>query len=92
VVNGKDVVVNALFQRFPTLADAFLTHSQLLMAPWYASAYEVRSNWQEFAQRLSAKSSPTDMVNCGYSTNPKYGAVLIEIAEGSNLPAFLGTV
>ena len=81
IENGQKKVVIAQFQRFPNLAEAFTAHAQLLRAPRYRPAFEVRHDWKQFAERLGPKSSPLDSEHCGYSTNPSYSAELIKLVE-----------
>jgi flagellum-specific peptidoglycan hydrolase FlgJ len=81
IQNGQKKVVVAQFQRFPNLAEASTAHAQLLRAPRYRPAYEVRHDWKQFAERLGPKSSSLDSEHCGYSTNPSYSAELIKLVE-----------
>ncbi len=79
VESGQKKAVNAEFQRFPNLAEAFRAHALLLRGPRYRRAYEVRRDWKKFAERLGPKASQNDMEHCGYSTNPRYSADLIKL-------------
>jgi flagellum-specific peptidoglycan hydrolase FlgJ len=81
VENGQKKVICAEFQKFPSLDEAFRAHTVLLCGPRYHAAYEVRSDWKEFAERLGPKASPTDTKHCGYSTNPSYSAELIKLVS-----------
>ena len=75
----------AQFQRFPSLAEGFAAHARLLMTPRYGPAYTVRHDWKQFAERLGPKRSAHETDHCGYSTNPGYSTLLIEIVETCHL-------
>jgi flagellum-specific peptidoglycan hydrolase FlgJ len=81
IENGQRKEILAQFQRFPNLEEAFRAHALLLRSPHYQPAFEVRLDWKQFAERLGPKSSPLDSERCGYSTNPTYSAVLIQLVE-----------
>jgi len=81
IVNGQKKVMIAQFQRFPNLAEAFTAHALLLRAPHYRSAFSMRHDWKQFAERLGPKTSPLDSEHCGYSTNPSYSAELIKLVN-----------
>ena len=69
--NGRRVMIDAEFEKYPTVADCFEDHAELLSrAARYGPAMAVTSNAAEFARQLQA---------CGYSSNrpplapgPKY--------------------
>ena len=81
IVNGQKREVIAQFQRFPNLTTAFEAHAQLLCSKRYQPAFAVRHDWKQFAERLGPKTSPRDTEHCGYSTNPEYGAALIQLVQ-----------
>jgi flagellum-specific peptidoglycan hydrolase FlgJ len=81
IVNGQKKVMIAQFQSFPNLAEAFMAHALLLRAPHYRSAFAVRHDWKQFAERLGPKTSLLDSEHCGYSTNPSYSAELIKLVN-----------
>ncbi len=80
-INGQKKEVFAQFQRFPDLTEAFKAHARLLLSPHYRPAYEVRHDWKQFAERLGPKKSQQDTDHCGYSTNPSYSALLINLVN-----------
>ena len=85
VVDGRNVATTELFRHFPDLMDAFTAHALLLMGRHYRPCYAERGNWQTFAERLGPKTSPLDEEHCGYSTNPRYSAILIELVKEFDL-------
>ena len=85
IENGQKKIEITEFQRFPNLDEAFRGHALLLRGPRYRSAFAVRADWKQFAERLGPKTSPNDQEHCGYSTNPSYSAELIELVN--SLPA-----
>ncbi len=81
VIGGVKEQVPAQFQRFSSLAEAFRAHARLLRSPRYRRAYEVRHDWNQFAEKLGPKRSEHDPDHCGYSTNPSYSAILTSLVR-----------
>lgn len=84
IENGKKTAIDAQFQRFPNLNEAFVAHSALLIGPRYAPAYDARADWNKFAALLGPKSE-SNPLGCGYSTNPGYAATLTQIVKECRL-------
>jgi flagellum-specific peptidoglycan hydrolase FlgJ len=86
--NGQREMVEAEFEKFPTITDCFEDHAALLAtAKRYAPAMAVKSNAVEFARQLQT---------CGYSSNrpplapgPKYYSdSLIELMNEFDLTQY----
>lgn len=78
--NGKKVLIEADFEKYPDLVSSFADHARLLsQASRYAPAMAVRSNACAFGYELQ---------KCGYSTSPTYGKSLCQIVTGSNLTQY----
>ena len=76
-VKGVLVHVEQPFQKYPTLAAAFIDHGRLLStAPRYAPAMAEKNDPAEFATQLQ---------KCGYSTSPTYAEALIGLINQYNL-------
>jgi flagellum-specific peptidoglycan hydrolase FlgJ len=81
IINGKKINILAQFQQYPDLATAFAEHQRLLL--FKIPVRNVLANgWQAICTALGP---PIDAQHCGYSTNPKYASVLIQIGAGSKL-------
>lgn len=75
--NGKRVMVEAEFAKYPSVAASFIAHGLLLSsAQRYAPAMAVKDDPLAFAQQLQA---------CGYSTSPTYASTLAELMREFNL-------
>jgi flagellum-specific peptidoglycan hydrolase FlgJ len=79
IENGQKKAITAQFQRFSNLEEAFLAHARLLCSARYRTAFAVRDDWKQFAERLGPKASRMDMEHCGYSTNPSYSAEIVTL-------------
>jgi flagellum-specific peptidoglycan hydrolase FlgJ len=78
-VGGRFVVVKAAFRVFPTLADAFEAHAQLLAtAPVYAAARAKLPDVFAFVAAMAAE----------YATDPHYGDELTAIIRGDGLTQY----
>jgi hypothetical protein len=90
--NGQKQLILGQFLCFRNLAEAFRAHAQLLCGPRYRPAFEVRNDYEKFAERLGPKTSPLDSEHCGYSTNPSYSAELLALVKRYRLhdPRALG--
>jgi flagellum-specific peptidoglycan hydrolase FlgJ len=75
VIKGKEVYVVARFRKFPSIADAFIAHGELLLQPVYAKARTKLPDPDAFADALTGV----------YATDPNYGKLLKQIMKGSNL-------
>lgn len=76
VLNGHVVRIRAHFRKFPSIADAFDAHAELLAtAPVYRPAMAVAASPEAFARMLTGR----------YATDMSYGAKLISVMNGSNL-------
>ena len=80
VINGRNVAKTELFRHFPNLMDAFTARALLLMGQRYRTAYAERGNWQKFAALLGPKTAENPS-GCGYSTEPKYAAILTQLVK-----------
>jgi flagellum-specific peptidoglycan hydrolase FlgJ len=79
-VNGRSVRELAAFARYPSPAASFQAHAALLeSAPRYAQAMAHREEPEDFAVALQA---------CGYSTNPKYAQLLMQLVEDFDLAQY----
>jgi flagellar protein FlgJ len=79
-VHGKLEEETDRFARYATIEDGFKAHGCLLaQAPRYAEAMAVRSNPTRFANALQA---------CGYSTNPEYAAMLMQLVWNFDLTQY----
>lgn len=78
--HGQRVMINADFERYPTVRDCFEDHAALLsQAARYAPAMAVKSNAAQFAQQLQV---------CGYSTSPTYAASLTQLMDEFDLEQY----
>lgn len=76
-VNGVLVHIEQPFQKYPTLAAAFIDHGRLLSkASRYAPAMAEKKDPVEFATQLQ---------KCGYSTSPTYAKSLIGLINKYDL-------
>jgi len=80
-VDGRSTPTMAKFARYATPDESFLAHAALIAnAPRYAPAMAaIRSGAKKFAEELQA---------CGYSTNPKYAASLMELVDEFDLTQY----
>lgn len=79
-VNGARVMVDAKFEKYPTVTDCFEDHAALLsQARRYAPAMAAKGNAAQFAQQLQA---------CGYSTSPTYAASLTALMDEFDLEQY----
>lgn len=79
VVRGKSVFLQQPFRKFDSLADAFLSHNDLLAnSRYYAAARKVLPSVPQFVA-LMAKS---------YATDPNYARSLMAVINGSNLTRY----
>jgi flagellum-specific peptidoglycan hydrolase FlgJ len=76
--------IDAQFQRFPSLHEAFTAPALLLQRPRYITAYEERNDWKKFAECLGPK-TPDNPGACGYSTEPQYSADLVKLIDQYHL-------
>lgn len=79
VLDGERVTVLARFARYPDVAACFAAHAALLASPRYAAAMAVRGNPQAFARALQT---------CGYSTDPRYAAMLAALMQEFDLTQY----
>ena len=77
---GKRVPVEALFARYPSMADSFISHAALLAT---AARYKSAMRSVEFPRVFAV-----DLQRCGYSTNPGYAAELQELMRLYNLTQY----
>ena len=79
-VHGQLVTETDKFARFYSIAAGFTAHGFLLsQAPRYAPAMAVRSDPAKFAAELQS---------CGYSTNPNYASLLMQIVNEFDLAQY----
>lgn len=80
VINGRDVMVRALFRSYPNMEASFRDHGAFLRNNGrYAPAFQVTNNPDEFARAIH---------RAGYATDPRYADVLIGIMNTYNLKRF----
>ena len=80
IYDGQNLSETAKFARYATPADGFKAHACLLaQAPRYAQAMAVREQPAAFAIALHA---------CGYSTNPNYPALLMQLVNQFDLAQY----
>ena len=79
-VGGHWQVIPAKFIAFPSLADAFLMHGEILMDPNgpYKAALQYRSDWRAFITAIAPV----------YATDPVYAKSMISIVETNSLNSF----
>lgn len=78
-IAGRYVVLTARFRAYPTLADAFDDHAQIMADnPSYDLAFSVLPNAESFAKALTGI----------YATDPRYGDKLVEIMRDNNLAQY----
>lgn len=79
-VNGKVQIVRAKFEKYPTEERSFEHHARLISsADRYQPAMEVAKDPGAFALQLLA---------CGYSTEPRYPKLLMDLVRQYNLTRF----
>jgi flagellum-specific peptidoglycan hydrolase FlgJ len=79
-INGKRVMIDADFEKYPDIESSFKDHARLLStATRYQAAMDVKNDSLEFAEQLQV---------CGYSTSPTYAQTLVSIIKGSNLQQY----
>lgn len=79
-VNGKEVLITASFKRYANLDVCFAAHARLIArSERYAPAMAVRHDPAAFARELQA---------CGYSTNPKYAELLMQLVNEFDLTQY----
>lgn len=80
-VNGRYVAIEARFRAYPGYQASLEDHAAfLLQNPRYAPALAAASKGaQAYAQQLQA---------CGYSTNPQYAHLLMEIVNTHDLTSY----
>ncbi|MGH9607576.1 MAG: glycoside hydrolase family 73 protein [Terracidiphilus sp.] len=86
-VAGQSESVEQHFERYPSLAEAFIAHASLLTAPRYAPAMAVKDDPAQFAYQI---------MMCGYSTNrpplapnpPFYSDTVMQIVNEFNLTQY----
>ena len=80
-VNGRYVAITARFRAYPGYQASLEDHAAfLLQNPRYAPALAAASQGaQAYAQQLQA---------CGYSTNPQYAHLLMEIVNTHDLTSY----
>lgn len=80
VINGQNVVVNAPFRAYASMADSFIDHGRFFVEnPRYAAALDARDDAREFAVRIQ---------QAGYATDPAYSDKLIRLMDRFNLYAY----
>jgi flagellum-specific peptidoglycan hydrolase FlgJ len=80
IENGRRVVIDALFAKYPSVAASFTAHAQLLaLAARYRRAMASSDHPQAFAVALQ---------QCGYSTNPNYATELLQLMRLYNLTQY----
>ena len=80
IKDGHSVLIEADFARYGTVVDGFFAHAHLLAKnPRYAPAMAQRGNVAAFAAELH---------RCGYSTNPNYGAELMQLIREYELTQY----
>jgi flagellum-specific peptidoglycan hydrolase FlgJ len=78
--NGKRIIVDARFRKYPSAVESFDDHAFLLAhSARYKFAMLSASDPVAFAKGLQ---------RCGYSTNPNYAAELIEAIRDYNLTQY----
>jgi flagellum-specific peptidoglycan hydrolase FlgJ len=79
-VDGRRTQVMAAFAKYPSPAMCFAAHARLLaLTPRYRAAMQARGDVGGFAQQLQ---------RCGYSTNPDYAALLMELVKEYDLTQY----
>ena len=77
VIQGRTVVEQAKFRRYPSAIESFSAHARLLATlERYAPAMRHSTDPTAFASALRM---------CGYSTNPRYALQLLELMHEFNL-------
>ena len=85
IINGESVTVDAPFRAFLSVTDAFDFHAEhLASSHWYIPARACLPNVAAFCNALGGGTPAAP----NYSTNPAYGASLMEIIRDSNLTAY----
>jgi flagellum-specific peptidoglycan hydrolase FlgJ len=88
-INGKKQIIEAGFVSYPTLATAFKDHARLLWTAHYAEfiywSARCPAAIDAACQSLGPKTSDIDRLHCGYSTNPKYGDLLMTLIREFHL-------
>ena len=94
VIDGKDEILLDSFQTYPTVSDFILDHSNVLLR-WRCvrdslglgvlATCEALGTWND-ADRLAMHQGRADACDhSNYSTDPHYGATLMQIIEGIEL-------
>jgi flagellum-specific peptidoglycan hydrolase FlgJ len=79
-VDGRAVTELAKFARYPSPAESFAAHAQLLsLAERYKPAMAVAHDPEAFAMQLQ---------ECGYSTNPGYAVALMQLVTEFDLTQY----
>lgn len=79
-VNGKEVLITASFMKYASLDVCFAAHARLLArADRYKAAMAVRNDAAAFARALQV---------CGYSTNPSYAGLLMDLVHEFDLTQY----
>lgn len=79
---GVEETINADFAKYPSATLGFAAHARLLaLAARYRPAMAVRTDPEMFAEQLQ---------RCGYSTNPRYAALLMELVKEFDLTQYDG--
>ncbi|MGO8759343.1 MAG: glycoside hydrolase family 73 protein [Terracidiphilus sp.] len=79
-IHGELIAQTDKFARFESVAEGFKAHALLLsMAPRYAPAMAAKNDPAKFAAEIQ---------RCGYSTNPNYAALLIQIVKEFDLTQY----
>ena len=80
VINGKDVMVQALFRSYASMADSFRDHGLFLKNnSRYATAFTHSSDGEQFARDVAA---------AGYATDPHYADALVGLIKKYNLAQY----
>jgi flagellum-specific peptidoglycan hydrolase FlgJ len=79
-VKGAKVMIEADFEKYPSVEASFTDHARLLATSCrYAPAMGCRTNPQLFSHQLQT---------CGYSTSPTYGASLYSLITDYKLTQY----
>lgn len=79
-VHGVSVLEHDCFCKYDTPAESFVAHGRLIsLAPRYSPAMRETGDVQKFCEELQA---------CGYSTNPRYAQLLMQIIQEHDLTQY----
>lgn len=79
VINGKSVVVSAIWRKYSSWLDCINDHAAFLRNNRrYQSAFSGAPSGESFARAIAA---------AGYATDPNYGSKLVGVIRGHNLAA-----